>query len=192
MANYYDLKGIVERLEKELREAIAFKELWESVTFPTKKDGTPFANMAKNFDGATYRKKEHGWQSHEYELRVSAHVEGSGYISDSLDAYNLVDYLTDEKMLAKKENYQPKQRLLKQAYKYDLDDIKQAILDRIDYLDERITSLTFQIELAPIAFATFRQDYGDAIAKLEETCQAKDSTLYYAVLDTVKDRYPYC
>lgn len=192
MASYYDLKGIVERLEKELREALAFKELWESVAFPTKKDGTPFANMAKNFEGATYRKKEHGWQAHEYELRVTAHVKGSGYISDSLDTFALVDYLTDEKMLAKTENYQPKQSIHRQAYKYDLEDIKQAILGRIDQLDKRITSLTEQIELAPGAFATFRQDYGDAIAKLEEVCKAKDSTLYYAVLNTVKDRYPYC
>ena len=192
MANYYDSKGIVEMLEKELREASELRKAWESVTFPTKKDGKPFANLARNFDGATYRKKEYGLRAHEYELRVTAHVKGSGYISDSLDTFALVDYLTDERMIAKTENYQPKQTLLKQAYKYDLDDIKQAILGRIDQLDKRILSLTEQIELAPGAFAAFRQGYGDAIAKLEEACKAKDSTLYYAVLNTVKDRYPYC
>jgi|LSQX01.2.fsa_nt_gb hypothetical protein len=192
MASCYDLKGIIERLEKELREATEFKKLWENVTFPTKKDGTPFANMAKNFEGAIYRKKEYGRQLHEYELRVSAHVEGSGYISDSFDVFALVDHLTNENMLAKTENYQPKQPLFKQVYKYDLDDIKQAILDRIDYLDKRIVSLTSQIEIAPSAFATFRQDYGDAVARLEETCKANNSTLFYAVLNTVKDRYPYC
>ena len=48
----------VERFKKEkeynLARYIAFKTAWEKVTFPTKKDGTPFKNLSKNFNGAKY------------------------------------------------------------------------------------------------------------------------------------------
>ena len=46
-----------EDVRKRLRETIDYYDrrikLWENVTFPTKKDGTPFKVFSKNFDGAS-------------------------------------------------------------------------------------------------------------------------------------------
>lgn len=45
MASYYNLDGIITELKKRNAEDRAKLEAWEAVTFPTKKDGKPFARM---------------------------------------------------------------------------------------------------------------------------------------------------
>ena len=47
MSNYYNLDGIKTELEKQIEETTAKLEAWENVTFPTKKDGTPFKGVRK-------------------------------------------------------------------------------------------------------------------------------------------------
>lgn len=42
MANYYNLDGIKTQLNKNLSREKSLLEAWKKVTFPTKKDGTPF------------------------------------------------------------------------------------------------------------------------------------------------------
>ena len=45
-----------EEMKKALEESVQWYDdrikLWEAVKFPTKKDGTPFKTLSKNFDGA--------------------------------------------------------------------------------------------------------------------------------------------
>lgn len=55
--NYYDLDGIQTEIKKQIERTKCLIEKWEKVTYPTKKDGAPFKNMSKNFDGATYTAK---------------------------------------------------------------------------------------------------------------------------------------
>ena len=52
MSNYYNLEGIKTELNKRLSYEKSILKAWENVTFPTKKDGTQFKAMSKNFDGA--------------------------------------------------------------------------------------------------------------------------------------------
>lgn len=42
MSNYYNLEGIKTELNKRLSYEKSILQAWENVTFPTKKDGTPF------------------------------------------------------------------------------------------------------------------------------------------------------
>lgn len=185
MSNRYDLEGITNELRKELCQARALLEAWEKVTFPTKKDGSPFKNMSKNINGASYAQIGYASQPGEYGISVS--TWSNGYVSDEIKAYDLVKYLKDEAKKAKTQNYQPKVSYLEQVYTYDLDDIKQAVADRIEGIKANISRLEREIDNAEAAYIAFRDAYTAALSKLAQT--AGRSTLYIAVRDTVTAQY---
>lgn len=49
MASCYNLDGIKTSLKIEIEEREAILKAWENVTFPTKKNGEPFAVMSKKY-----------------------------------------------------------------------------------------------------------------------------------------------
>lgn len=50
----YTVENMKKEKERKLARDIALKAAWEKVTFLTKKDGTPFKILSKNFSGAKY------------------------------------------------------------------------------------------------------------------------------------------
>lgn len=194
MANYYNLDGIKTHMISEIERAKAFLAAWEAVTYPTKKDGKPFANMAKNIGGAKYNGCAYAMQPGEYELTVYTSAKYSGYIRDSVKCYDLVKYMRDDDpRKAKTENYMEKVTYLEQVYKFDLDDIKNAVQKRIEYLKENIAAMEASLQNADTAYRNFVAAYGEAIKKLEaDADKASDPTLFYSIFETVKERYPYC
>ena len=52
------LNSIKRDLKDYIEENKALLEAWERVTYLTKKDGTPFKSMSKNFNNAIYKRKE--------------------------------------------------------------------------------------------------------------------------------------
>lgn len=190
---FYNLDAIQTDLKRKISENRAFLEAWENVSFPVKKDGKPFSVLSKNIDGAKYSAKSYAMQAGENELTIYTWSSISGYIHDSIDAYNLICYMKDEKMLAKTENYMPKVSYLNQVYKYDLDDIKNAIASRVSYLKDYIDDLEKQLEKSALVYRHFRDAYASAMNILEkDTEEFSSKTLYYAVADCIKDRFPYC
>lgn len=199
MSNYYNLNGIRTDINKTLETAIALKELWENVTFPTKKNGEPFAILSKNINGASIKHPAYEIQPGEDHLSVTGWEKNNGYFNDEINIYCLVKDLKDEKRLRKTENYLPKINYLEQVYKYDLEDIKQAVSDRIIYFENRIISLTKQLEKLDNAFNAFKIAYGKALEDLKENCDTNDlsysngtNDLYHAILETVKQSFLYC
>lgn len=192
MSEYYDLNEIKEGLKKKIAVDNAFLEAWQKVTFPTKKDGKPFAVLSRNIEGATMSEMHFSLQKGENDLTVYTYSRGAGYVSDSIHMYDFVEYLTDKNKIAKKENYQPKQPFLNQVYTFDLEDIKNAVNERIEYFKNHIIELEKQLENADRVYYAFRDAYDKAIKTLQnETSEYSSRFLYHAVLDCVKDRYPY-
>lgn len=190
---HYNLDEIKTVMRKDIARNAALSAAWGKVTFPTKKDGKPFAVMSKNIDGAKYTEKQYAMQAGEYELTVYTFCNETGYIHDTIDAYNLVRYLKDDGKKAKTENYMPKQTYLEQVYKYDLDDIKQAVADRAAQLAEYVEDLEKQLAEVDKIFCNFRDAYAAALKQLEnETEKFKHKDAFYAVKDTVLSRFPYC
>lgn len=190
---YYNLDAIQTQLKKDIAINQAYIEAWENVTFPTKKDGKPFAILSKNIDGAKLAPVSYAMQPGENELTVCTFCNAAGYVHDSINCYELVRYLKSEKMIAKTENYQPKSAYLEQVYTFDIDDIKQAVADRIKYLKEYVADLEKQLEKSKKVFDAFRAAYDSAVKTLQaETSEFSHKDLYYAVFDCVKNRYPYC
>ena len=192
MSNYYNLEGIKTELNKRLSYEKSILKAWENVTFPTKKDGTPFKVMSKNFDGAKLYLDNFAWHDYEKRLKVNTFDDLNGYISEDINCYNQVKYISDKSKLEKVSNIMPKEPMLEQVYVYDLDDIKEDIKKTINRHKENIMSLEKQIVQAEKAYNDFVADYKKAIENLIETCGANDNSLFYAVRDTVKTRYPYC
>lgn len=192
MSNYYNLDGIKTELEKRLSYEKSILKAWENVTFPTKKDGTPFKVMSKNFDGAKLYLDNFAWRDYEKRLKVNIFDDLNGYISEDINCYNQVKYISDKSKLEKVSNIMPKEPMLEQMYVYDLEDIKEEIQKTINRHKENIVSLEKQIDQAEKAYNDFVADYKKAIENLVETCGANDNSLFYAVRDTVKERYPYC
>lgn len=192
MSNYYNLDGIKTELNKRLSYEKSILQAWENVTFPTKKDGTPFKVMSKNFDGAKLYLDNFAWRDYEKRLKVNTFDDLNGYISEDINCYNQVKYISDKSKLEKVSNIMPKEPMLEQMYVYDLDDIKEEIQKTINRHKENIVSLEKQINQAEKAYNDFVADYKKAIENLVETCGANDNSLFYAVRDTVKERYPYC
>lgn len=199
MSKRYNLDDIKTNLKKELEEAEALGKAWAAVTYPTKKDGKPFAVLSKNILGASLRPAPYAIQPGENKLYAYTQTEACGYISDEIDAYTLLKYLSDDDpRKAKPQNLQAKQTYLEQVYTYDLDDIKTAVAERASYQARRTESLKNQIKAADTAFRAFREAYAAAVEQLKIDCGEKGksgsthTTLYYDTLDTVKDRFPYC
>lgn len=193
MSAYYNLDQIKTEIKKEIEIKKTFLEKWEAVTFPTKKNGEPFAVLSKNISGATYAACEYALQPGDNRIHICVWTSCSGYKTDEIRLSEIVRYITDPAKKAKTENYMPKQPCLEQIYKYDLDDIKKAVSERIEKLKKDINVLSSQLEKADAAFHAFRKAYADALTQLaENTDQKADDTLYTAILDTVKTRYPYC
>ena len=199
MSNYYNLDGIITALEKELRKTEAYIEACEKVTFPTKKDGTPFKQISKNIKGATYAASYYSINPQSRDLTVhTGHLEGIGYTYDSIPCSEVIRYMKDKNKLAKTENYAEKISYLEQLYIYDLDDIKEAIKNKIIRLQHEKESLKKQIVNVEHIYKQFKTEYGNAEHKLKEECNALSNgydegiSLYYMILNTVKEYYPYC
>lgn len=186
------INDIKQTLQKEIDNATAFLTAWSAVTFPTKKDGTHFANMSKNINGAKYTLEAYAMQPGEYCLTVYTQSNLNGYIHDTIDCYVLVRYLKDADKIKKTYNYMPKLSILEQVYKYDLDDIKKAVADRIKYHENRIQSLNEQLLRVEKAYNDFDKAYSEILDELQEACNTDDisysngrNDIFYAIKDAV-------
>lgn len=178
-------------IKKELQETIYSKtqalEMWQNVKYITKKDGTPFANLSKNFEGA----KISGGDMPE--LQVGEYMRGvnDSYLTKtesmwdkSIRVYVYAQDITDDTkrdILQLAYNGQP--------YKYwlTLDEIKKAVVDKIEQLKTDIKEYQHYLAICDEAFATYRKAIEEADKKLAEMTghqqdsKLKTSSLYYAI-----------
>lgn len=188
----YNLSGILGNLEKEIDREESIVAAWEGVSFPTKKDGKSFAQMGKNISGARYNLESYAMQPGEYELSVTAWSKKQGYVSDTIKAHSLVKYLKSDAMRAKTQNYMPKQSYFEQVYRYDLDDIKAAVRDRIERGRATVAALKKSMERAEGAYKAFADAYTSALKQLaKDSGKGEESTLYYSILETVEKHQRY-
>lgn len=187
--SYYDLEEIKTGWKKEISRYQTFVKAWENVTFPTKKDGTPFKTMSKNIEGATYMHSDCDLSGYEMKVRIRAWDEKNGYITDEINAYEIARYIKDDVKKAKFEkNLAPHTPLLEDLYIYDLDDIKEAIKERILYYKTEIETRSNDLKNLKSAYDDFKENYKNAIEQLEKTvshCSACD------IKDTIVTRYLY-
>lgn len=184
----YKLTKVKNELNKMLIDAKTEKECWEKIEFPTKKDGTPFAVMSKNFKNATYKKLDYALQEGEYVLEVYGCRQGIHHVSYSIDCYDIVKYMTDEEKIAKTQNYLPKQSFLEQVYAYDFEDIKKAVAQRIHKLNEEIEKLEYALQISDNVYENFKIKYDELVNNLASDCaiEKNGNVLHNLILKTIK------
>ena len=137
----YESRKVKEIAEKELIETTAFIEAWEKVTFPVKKDGTPFAIKSKNIANASITTESYHTKGIEDDLTVyTGYYPQIGYKHDSISLYFSVNNPSPkEKELieAKPQNVVKRGTWSYDAYVYDIEDIKNAVKSHIEYLKTR-------------------------------------------------------
>lgn len=184
----YDLDDIRAKLSNDLAEAEAKLKAWEAVTYPTKKDGKPFAILSKNINGAIYRAWRFAGRQGENELTVTAYTTKTGYISDSIHCWENVPDLTDDSKKAKTQNHMPKESIYKALYAYDLDDIKAAVNARCKFLSQYCANLRadlLQIDNAYHAYAKAIQTANAALETALTNNSTRDTYAYNLIKETV-------
>lgn len=189
---YYNTKDMKEKLAKELERIMAILTAWQKVTFPTKKDGTRFSVLSKNIEGAKLSLSDFAIQPGENVVTVYTHTPKNGYIHDYIYAYCMVkDFGATDPRKEKTQNYQTKQTYLNQVYTYDIDDIKQAIKTRIEYLQGQAADLKKEIAAADKAYNQFKKDYENAVAKLRKLSMFEhgNTELKNMILNSIQKNY---
>jgi len=184
--NCYNLEDIHGVIKTEIAENEALAAAWKAVTYATKKDGKPFANIAKNFIGATYGRRTYATYSYESELYVTARA-GSKHISDSINAYEYVRYMKPEDLRRKKkQNY-----LNDDIYILDFADFQAAIQHRIEKLTENANDLKAQLEKVDAAYNQFTDEYKAALSNLKANLSAGRSDYNSEPYTLIRDLVQY-
>ena len=191
MSKQYDIDTITTKMENNLTKSKGLLAAWQAVTYPTKKDGTPFKILSKNIEGASLGQSRYLPRYGENELTVyTDHLKGCGYCSDTIWCYEtLSPYSESESAKAKPENV-VKGDFGNEVYTFDLDDIKQAVNARINDLEKKIASLEKQLTVIEEVYNNFYNAYETALNALYECTKDEEGykgDLYYLVRDIVKN-----
>lgn len=152
------LNSIKRDLKDYIEENKARLEAWENVTYLTKKDGTPFKSMSKNFTNATYKRKE---SFRGYILEVDTKFTKNQYFRNYIDCGN-------------KDNPNT------------LEEIKQKVSKEIESKKRFIKSLEKRLEIIDYAYEEFSKSYDDIRENLKELCENDDFLASMICKDIVK------
>lgn len=164
MSDYRNLEDIKNDFEKRLAENKRKLELWKSVKRLTKKDGSDFVNINKNFDGAELYKS---WST--YYFRVSGRMTGRFY-----------HYIEDEIYIGHEEK--------------TAGELAELTAKRIEELTNRVDNYEKQLEALSKIFAKYNEKIEAFYKELKEDCEKfryneSKSPIEYAIEDYVKSYY---
>lgn len=133
---------------KELIEQNKAKlEAWESVTYLTKKDGSAFKSMSRNFKNATYKRESFRGNtlfSLEVDTKFTKNY-GISYVKDQIDCGD-----------KDKPN--------------TLEEIKEKVSETIVNIKYNIEFLETQLEMIDYAYKEFSKSYNDLRNDLKDLC----------------------
>ena len=201
----YRISNALTELNNDILNLEGCLKLWQSVTFPTKKDGKPFAILSKNIEGAkiiteSWRTKGVEDSLHVWGSRADGHYIPSGFWACSLDLYASIEsdkygtrYMNErdlaiyQKSKQKPQNVRERGAWVKDAYVFDLEDIKEAVAQRVTDIKDRLRERKEQLANCEKVFDEFLARIKALKADLETaTNRSESSTLYYIVADALK------
>lgn len=181
----YEIENIIKKLERAITEEEAKRDAWKAVKIVTKKDGKPFAAFAKNFDGARVTFPAYSLGG-EKELTVTTWNPATGYISDAINLYEVLNaYARNEKAEEKPENIKRNGPGVADYYVYDVEDAVAAIAHRIAYYEDVIEENKKALATARATLDKFFTLYYNALADLKE----KAAPLYYEARSAAANIY---
>ena len=178
----YKLNDIIEKLNKSKNDYILKIELWKKVERVTKKDGTEFAVLSKNFKNARIVPATVSIRP-AYEIQVNDFVSGR-YISDYFDITPIVRYyagdVAPERII--------KESFLEPYFNMNVEEIEKEIKRRIDKYTEYVKDYERQITEAERVFSKFSAAIETALKELKEEA-GDNSSLYYQCREYMTKQY---
>lgn len=142
-----NIKNLKKAKEERLAMYSAFVKSWKEVKFPTKKDGTPFKNPAKNFIGAKYYIPAYSLTDCNYVLKINTTINYNGRIENISDTLYCSENLKYMKHPINSNNIRKQGVFIEDQYLYDLNEIKTVLIpERIKYYTEEIQKLTNELQ----------------------------------------------
>lgn len=166
-------------------EAEAIAQAWEAVTYPTKKNGEPFARLAQNISGAKVAVAPYSLSD---ELEASIYtLAGFKSVSDSIKLYETVSTYGNSERVNKAlaetpERIEKRGKYLTDVYRLSLDEVKEDIAKRATYWREvaqrdRETADRLREQLPLLV---------GLLDTLDEVKDEQSMTAYYALRDVAK------
>lgn len=132
----YEKTKTRENLEKQLDYHKSLATAWEKVTRNYKKNGEPFADLAKNFNSVSISNARYSLKP-EKEITVCTQTEKNGYQSESISNADLVKYSNikpDESRIITEPCLEP-------YFYLTIDEIGVKIAEKIEIHEKRVAEL---------------------------------------------------
>lgn len=164
------MESIKNKVRYELERVEALKKAWENVEFVSKKDGKPFKTLSHNIKNAKLECQIGGISNVDNILKVYTSTIKGSYVNDSIYCYSYFEYADKEKIEMKPQNIVKTKYAdcYVDYYVFDIDDIKEAIKDRITYLENELDNLKKQLDNFEIAYANFKEGYLKLLENLKK------------------------
>lgn len=133
----YEKNENMQKLEKDLDYHTSLRNAWKEVTRNYKKDGKPFSNLAKNFNGLYVSNSRYSLHEGEKELSVHICSNRNGYISEDITNCETVQY----SKFSPSADRIIKVSCVKDYFFLTVDEIESKIKDRIAYHENRIAKI---------------------------------------------------
>ena len=185
------MRKSIEQIKKELQERIEEKEAllqaWENVERLTKKDGSDFSVLSKNFKNATVKEKEFSLTPSK-KIQVYAQTKSFKYVNDDIETVELVKY----------SKIQPEaERIIKEpcleAYFFlTVSELFDKIAERIETIKQQIISYERQFKNAGLYYyqiVSKMEEIGDLLDRVSEKPNGNALYLRYQLEDVVKNYY---
>lgn len=181
------IKDVIEKQVKEINEAEALRKAWASVEFPTKKDGTEFQSLAKNFTNCTLNTKSYAMFNFEKGISVFARTHDGSPVYDSIDTYDALNrHIKNERAEAHPERVIKPSQYLVPFYVKSVEDLRADIMNKTVYWakvanDKKQMLITFEKETKDLV-----DKIGDLFTEFEEKNGKRMASL---AKDTIRENF---
>ena len=176
----YKKDNVKNTLENKVNRAEALAAAWDAVEIVTKKDGSHFVNLGKNFKNCTVANYQYGPEGAK-SISVYTYAEGCGYIFDELFNYH---WGAPDDM--------PESRILKNGYTshyfLTVPEIVAQIKKRVAYYKSVAASCKNALRDFDRIYDTFAAEVTAAFSNVKTACGG-DTTLMDLLPDCVQDFY---
>jgi len=182
-----NLEQIKKELQNSIEECNAKIAAWENVKRVTKKDGSDFSTLSKNFENAKIVTADYSIRN-EKQIRVSGWTENRKFVDDY---FSIVPCVKNVKFEVAPDR-QIKESFLEPYFYMTVEEIVEAIENRIAMWKEYVESYEEQLRIADHFYILIENELekiSEILDAVSDKRNSKNLSLRYALEHKVKEHY---
>ena len=182
-----NLEQIKKDLQNSIEECKAKIAAWENVKRVTKKDGTNFSTLSKNFENAKIEVVNYSVRS-EKQIKVYGRTESGNFFEDY---FSIIPCVNNVKFEVAPER-QIKESFLTPYFHMTVDEIEETIKSRIATYKEYIENYEEQLRIADHFYILIENELdkiNEILNAVSDKKSSKNLSLRYALERKVKEHY---